>query len=156
LQHVHPPDAACALLAPDRFRPGGVLRGARLGTAGAEGGLRDPVTGSAVRRSGRRAIGQERRQAAAPAGRVNSRSIPTAIHVTASPHTTMIIVSNRLPITVVRDGRKTVVRRSAGGLVSALEPMLAQRGGTWVGWWGSTSETPPELPADQTPYRIVG
>ncbi len=67
----------------------------------------------------------------------------------------MIVVSNRLPVTVVRDGGKTTVRRSAGGLVSALEPVLAHRGGTWIGWSGAVSDTPLDLPSGATPYTVV-
>jgi trehalose 6-phosphate synthase/phosphatase len=66
-----------------------------------------------------------------------------------------VVVSNRLPITVAKQGEHTVVRRSTGGLVSALEPVLERRGGTWVGWAGVPAETAVELPPARTPYAIV-
>jgi trehalose 6-phosphate synthase/phosphatase len=52
----------------------------------------------------------------------------------------LVVVSNRLPFTVERRPEGTRVRRSAGGLVAALEPALAARGGTWVGWSGAPHE----------------
>jgi len=65
------------------------------------------------------------------------------------------VVSNRLPITIVEDGDRIAVRRSAGGLVSALEPVLARRGGMWVGWPGVPIESAIELPEARSPYAIV-
>lgn len=48
----------------------------------------------------------------------------------------VLVASNRLPFSFdVRDG-VVVSRPSPGGLVSALTPVLEQRGGTWVGWPG--------------------
>jgi trehalose 6-phosphate synthase/phosphatase len=66
----------------------------------------------------------------------------------------VIVVSNRLPITVVHEGGRTIVRRSAGGLVTALEPVLTQRGGTWVGWPGSASDGALDLPKGDAPYAM--
>jgi trehalose 6-phosphate synthase/phosphatase len=48
----------------------------------------------------------------------------------------VVVVSNRLPVTVHRGARGLESRRSPGGLVSALEPVLQRHGGTWVGWPG--------------------
>jgi trehalose 6-phosphate synthase/phosphatase len=42
-----------------------------------------------------------------------------------------------LPITVQKGPRGLEVKPSAGGLVSALVPVLQQRGGTWIGWPGA-------------------
>ena len=52
----------------------------------------------------------------------------------------LVLVSNRLPFRAERDGRGLRLARSPGGLVSALEPVLEQRGGVWVGWAGATRE----------------
>jgi trehalose 6-phosphate synthase/phosphatase len=49
----------------------------------------------------------------------------------------ILVVSNRLPITVQRIKGGLEVQRSAGGLVTALEPALRKRGGTWIGWPGT-------------------
>ncbi len=55
----------------------------------------------------------------------------------------LIIVSNRLPFALERSGRdRWKVTASAGGLVSALGPVLRQRGGVWIGWPGVAGEIP--------------
>jgi trehalose 6-phosphate synthase len=48
-----------------------------------------------------------------------------------------IVVANRLPVDLVvsEDGTRNW-KRSPGGLVTALEPMLRGRDGAWVGWPG--------------------
>ena len=48
----------------------------------------------------------------------------------------IIVASNRLPFTYQRVGGALERRPSSGGLVSALEPVLRKRGGTWIGWPG--------------------
>jgi trehalose 6-phosphate synthase len=49
----------------------------------------------------------------------------------------LIVVSNRLPVdhTIEEDGQG-VWRRSPGGLVTALAPVMAKTEGAWVGWPG--------------------
>ena len=48
-----------------------------------------------------------------------------------------VVVANRLPVDLERlpDGT-TTWKRSPGGLVTALEPLLRRRSGAWVGWAG--------------------
>lgn len=48
-----------------------------------------------------------------------------------------VVVANRLPIDLVRaaDGT-TTWKRSPGGLVTALEPLLRKQQGAWIGWPG--------------------
>lgn len=48
-----------------------------------------------------------------------------------------VVVANRLPVDLERlpDG-STTWKRSPGGLVTALEPVLRRRRGAWVGWPG--------------------
>jgi len=50
-----------------------------------------------------------------------------------------IVVSNRLPISIKRgpDGG-LVATQGAGGLVTALAPVLKNRGGIWLGWPGTS------------------
>ncbi len=50
-----------------------------------------------------------------------------------------VAVANRLPIDMERlpDG-STTWKRSPGGLVTALEPLLRRRHGAWIGWPGIT------------------
>ncbi|MBA4119618.1 MAG: trehalose-6-phosphate synthase [Isosphaera sp.] len=51
----------------------------------------------------------------------------------------LIVVANRLPVNRAGAGDWS---RSPGGLVSALEPILARRRGVWVGWDGGTGRAP--------------
>ncbi|MEW6250807.1 MAG: trehalose-6-phosphate synthase [Planctomycetota bacterium] len=48
----------------------------------------------------------------------------------------MVVVSNRLPVVLEREGETWQVRPGSGGLVTALSPLLRQRGGLWIGWPG--------------------
>src|ERR1700728_1728559 len=52
-----------------------------------------------------------------------------------------VVVANRLPIDMERlpDG-STSWKRSPGGLVTALEPLLRRRRGAWIGWPGVVDE----------------
>jgi len=55
----------------------------------------------------------------------------------------VVVVANRLPVDQVVAADGTVSwTRSPGGLVTALEPFVAGRGGAWVGWSGSAGEAP--------------
>jgi trehalose 6-phosphate synthase len=59
--------------------------------------------------------------------------------VTPQGSADLVIVANRLPVDRVHspDGSGSW-RRSPGGLVTALEPVLRANDGAWVGWPGST------------------
>jgi trehalose 6-phosphate synthase/phosphatase len=48
----------------------------------------------------------------------------------------LVVVSNRLPFRAERKGGRVTFTRSPGGLVSALDPVLRERGGVWIGWTG--------------------
>jgi trehalose 6-phosphate synthase len=55
----------------------------------------------------------------------------------------VVVVANRLPVDqVTQPDGSTRWQRSPGGLVTALEPFVAGRGGAWVGWSGSAGEAP--------------
>jgi trehalose 6-phosphate synthase len=55
----------------------------------------------------------------------------------------VVVVANRLPVDQVTDpDGSTRWQRSPGGLVTALEPFVAGRGGAWVGWSGSAGTAP--------------
>ena len=49
----------------------------------------------------------------------------------------LVVVANRLPVRRVRRGSRTHWETSPGGLVTAMHPLLRERGGSWVGWAGS-------------------
>lgn len=48
----------------------------------------------------------------------------------------LLIVSNRLPVTVVRDGDRLGIRPSSGGLVTALNAVFECHPAAWIGWTG--------------------
>ncbi len=51
----------------------------------------------------------------------------------------LVIVANRLPVDRVTNGDGTSGwRRSPGGLVTAIEPVMRAGGGVWIGWPGGT------------------
>ena len=59
----------------------------------------------------------------------------------------LVVVSNRLPYVFKRDADgRWRTESGAGGLVSALLPVLRDRGGSWIGWPG-TVETGDDLEA---------
>jgi trehalose 6-phosphate synthase/phosphatase len=65
--------------------------------------------------------------------------------VTREAHARLIIVSNRLPVMFERKDGELRTRPGSGGLVTALAPVLRDRGGIWIGWSGSTDSAHPEM-----------
>jgi trehalose 6-phosphate synthase len=53
----------------------------------------------------------------------------------------LVIVSNRLPVTVVGKGHDYQLRASSGGLVAALRPIIRQNKGSWIGWTGTEDDS---------------
>jgi trehalose 6-phosphate synthase len=49
----------------------------------------------------------------------------------------LLVVSNRLPVTIDYAGGEYKVQPSSGGLVTALDSVLRRHGGTWIGWAGA-------------------
>jgi trehalose 6-phosphate synthase len=52
-----------------------------------------------------------------------------------------VVVSNRLPVERVVEHGDATWRRSPGGLVAALSPVMSRNAGAWVGWHGAADET---------------
>ena len=68
-------------------------------------------------------------------------SVPPKKRRTSPVKADLVIVANRLPVDrVVGPDGEVSWRRSPGGLVSALEPVMRQNDGAWVGWPGDTGE----------------
>jgi trehalose 6-phosphate synthase/phosphatase len=67
--------------------------------------------------------------------------VPTTLRATRP----LVVVSNRLPFTVANTPDGAVIARAPGGLVTALEPVLHERGGVWVGWNGLSADDEPHL-----------
>ncbi|MBO2457795.1 trehalose-6-phosphate synthase [Actinomadura sp. LCR2-06] len=52
-----------------------------------------------------------------------------------------VVVANRLPVDrIVGEDGVPAWRRSPGGLVSAIAPVMRRRHGTWIGWTGAPDE----------------
>jgi trehalose 6-phosphate synthase len=65
-----------------------------------------------------------------------------------------VIVANRLPVDrVTEEDGSTSWRRSPGGLVTALEPVMRKSDGAWVGWTGNAGEV--LEPFDEAGMRLV-
>ncbi len=52
----------------------------------------------------------------------------------------LVVVSNRLPVSVERSDAGIRLQPSCGGLVTAMRPLLKGSGGCWVGWTGTDAE----------------
>ena len=58
-------------------------------------------------------------------------------HKNISAAKRLMLISNRLPITLAKANGKWQVSSSSGGLVTAMGPVLRNRGGLWMGWPGT-------------------
>jgi len=56
----------------------------------------------------------------------------------------LIVVSNRLPLTLRRIDNRWTTERSSGGLASAMGPILRKKDGIWIGWAGTSEGTDDE------------
>jgi trehalose 6-phosphate synthase len=61
----------------------------------------------------------------------------------------LVIVANRLPVVRARAKGRQQWKRSPGGLVSALTPIVQRARGAWVGWTGSTGPAPEPFTLDR-------
>jgi trehalose 6-phosphate synthase/phosphatase len=77
----------------------------------------------------------------------------TGIDVEPAPHPgetekgeagRLIVVSNRLPLTLHKGADGWRAERSTGGLATALGPVMARAGGLWIGWPGDSPDKPDE------------
>ena len=131
----------------------------RVDAAGWAAGTRADPRGMEIARSRRRRWGEGARPPASLQG-------PTPM-VQASKQflsgRRLVVVSNRLPVVLNRRSeREWSLERGAGGLVTALEPVLSRVGGVWVGWPGVSSDEAPDIEgvlAGESPrlgYRLEG
>lgn len=51
----------------------------------------------------------------------------------------LVVVSNRLPISIHGDEEHPQISPSSGGLITALSPLLRNKKGLWIGWSGATT-----------------
>jgi len=50
----------------------------------------------------------------------------------------LVVVSNRLPAALKKENDNWTVKSGSGGLVTAMAPVLKNRGGVWIGWSGAS------------------
>ena len=72
----------------------------------------------------------------------------------------LIVVSNRLPVTLRKQDGEWTAAPSSGGLASAMAPILRQGGGVWIGSSGEEEALEPEhrdrlLNQDVEGYRHI-
>jgi len=58
-----------------------------------------------------------------------------------NPQKRLVIVSNRLPVVIEKTDTGWNVKEGSGGLVTALAPVLRNRGGVWIGWPGAVIDS---------------
>lgn len=54
----------------------------------------------------------------------------------------LLVVSNRLPVVIARQGEDWHISPGSGGLVTAMAPVMRKQQGLWVGWPGCGNEAP--------------
>jgi trehalose 6-phosphate synthase/phosphatase len=52
----------------------------------------------------------------------------------------LVVVSNRLPVVLSKNSGDWESEQGSGGLVTAIAPVLRNRGGLWIGWPGTADE----------------
>ncbi|MGA1841511.1 MAG: alpha,alpha-trehalose-phosphate synthase (UDP-forming) [bacterium] len=70
--------------------------------------------------------------------------------------TRLVVVSNRLPIVFTRGNEgEWLIKRGSGGLVTAIAPVLRDRGGLWIGWTGKPGRSDFSEPSDHG-SKLIG
>src|SRR5215469_18919048 len=69
-------------------------------------------------------------------GNMSLREVPNLRAKKPAPGARIIVVSNRLPLTLKKTEHGWETARSSGGLASAMNPLLGRTGGEWIGWAG--------------------
>ena len=69
----------------------------------------------------------------------------------------LVIAANRLPVDRITAPDGSVSwGRSPGGLVTAMDSVMREPGGAWVGWDGEAGRPPPPFTHDEIFLRPVG
>jgi trehalose 6-phosphate synthase/phosphatase len=66
--------------------------------------------------------------------------MPSTLCEPAAPNSRVVVVSNRLPLTLRLVGNAWRTERSSGGLAAAVGPFLRRTGGVWIGWPGDPAD----------------
>jgi trehalose 6-phosphate synthase/phosphatase len=77
------------------------------------------------------------------------------MEINKTPEGRLITVSNRLPIVVAHEpGGEWRIDAGVGGLITALDPVMRNRGGLWIGWPGTVEEDGVDI--DRLLWRAIG
>ena len=71
-----------------------------------------------------------------------------------TPLKKLVIVSNRLPIVLEKNNGSWDIRQGSGGLVTAMAPVLRNRGGLWLGWPGASDNSDLTKPMKEASKNI--
>lgn len=85
----------------------------------------------------------ERSKPAVPAKRIARRAETTQGRRSTTRASKLVVVANRLPLSRVGTGSASRWQSSAGGLVTALAPLLKSMPGVWIGWPGGEAKIRP-------------
>src|SRR5690242_3853570 len=68
----------------------------------------------------------------------------------------LIVMSNRAPIRIVREGGRERIEPTVGGVGTTFLRLLERHGGLWVAWsGGQRTLAPREMPAGDPRFKIV-
>src|SRR5215469_13139971 len=73
-------------------------------------------------------------------GEMDLQPAPRVPLLRPSQDARLIVVSNRLPLTLQKTEEGWTTTSSSGGLASAMNPLLQKGGGDWIGWAGGGGE----------------
>jgi trehalose 6-phosphate synthase len=68
------------------------------------------------------------------------RNTTKEVHRLVNQTPRLVVVSNRLPVVLEGSPGKWSIHPGSGGLVTALSPILRDRGGLWIGWVGTSDQ----------------
>jgi len=66
----------------------------------------------------------------------------------------LIVLSNRLPVTIRRSRGTLKIEPSSGGLVTAMTPAMRRRSGVWIGWPGAKLRPGEQLDMEDAPCAL--
>jgi trehalose 6-phosphate synthase len=76
--------------------------------------------------------------------------------MTAAPRRRLVVMSNRAPIRIVREGRTEHLEPTVGGVGSTFLRLLERNGGVWIAWSGGQRTPPPKLMPPAAPrFKMV-
>ncbi|XP_050537027.1 uncharacterized protein LOC126903096 isoform X1 [Daktulosphaira vitifoliae] len=89
--------------------------------------------------------------------RTNGQNLSSMSNKKREINAPLIVVSNRLPFVLAKNAEGQLIRKqSAGGLVTAVAPVVVECNGTWIGWSGlfdfkPGTSIPESDPSDKAP-----